>query len=290
MVQKSFATKGTQKKLKTLHDYLTFYTNALSGKFELTYFDGFAGSGAIPHGDALPLFDNQEDFAEVIEGSARRALDLAKPFDHYVFVDSKKAYANSLELLRDEFPSLANRIRVVHGDANWAVNEFCTEQFRPNSKDRAIIFLDPFGNNVDWATLEVIAQTPGIDLWYLFPSGLGVTRQMSEDGTVQKDAKVSLDRMFGTSDWEKHLVVKELAGDLFDENLEVTRKVATADSVTRYMIGRMQTIFPSRVLDRWLPLGRQGGHWYSLLFAWSNPSPAATNLASRVAREIMRRS
>jgi hypothetical protein len=66
-------------------------------------------------------------------------------------------------------------------------------------------------------------------------------------------------------------------------------KQATVDSITRYMIKRMKQVFKGVVLDEWLPLGRGGSHWYSLLFACSNPSTAATKIAERVARAVMKR-
>lgn len=288
MTQRQFGGADTIVKLKTLKDYLTFYTRALSNKFRLTYFDAFAGTGEIPLGDRLPLFDGMIEMADVVEGSAVRALSISPPFDRYVFVDSNKRNVAGLGELRSEFPALASRIEVIHDDANGAVRAFCSNGFRSDC-DRAVIFLDPFGNQVHWATIEAISKRVGIDLWYLFPSGLGVVRQLSSNGQVQKDARGSLDLMIGTTEWYDSMVVSQDQHDLFDADREQRQKIATADDVTKYMIGRMKTVFADRVLDQWLPLGRKGGHWYSLIFAWSNPSAAATELARRVAKDIMRR-
>lgn len=288
MAQKSFATGGTQKKLKTIEDYLNFYTTALSSRFRLIYLDAFAGTGGIPYGGDLPLFEGQIEIDDVISGSARRALDIKNSFDRYIFVDRKKSNTDALEKLKRDFPNLSDRVEVVRGDANDVVKEFCS-QFDFNGGERAIIFLDPFGSSVDFKTIRTIGETPGIDLWYLFPSGLGVTRQISQDGTIQKDAEDSLNRIYGTSDWKNNLILKENKPDLFADDTETQRKIATADAATRYMIERMKSVFEGGVLDKWLPLGKKGGHWYSLIFAWSNPSDAAKSLASTVARDIMSR-
>jgi hypothetical protein len=59
--------------------------------------------------------------------------------------------------------------------------------------------------------------------------------------------------------------------------------------VTRFMIRRMRETFKGVVLDEWLPLGRAGSHWYSLLFACANPSGKATDIAGRIARDVMKR-
>lgn len=168
MAQKPFSTGGTQQKLQTLEKYLGFYTTALGGKFHLTYFDAFAGTGDIPIAEPLPLFDGALEIESVVEGSASRALNLARPFDRYVLVDKRRSNIKSLETLKQAHVSIGNRIELIHDDANVAIDRFCSTSFQPKARQRAVIFLDPFGNQVVWKTLEKIAQTPGIDLWYLF--------------------------------------------------------------------------------------------------------------------------
>jgi three-Cys-motif partner protein len=260
MIQRPFAHRDTQVKLRTVGDYLRFYTTALSKQnFKLIYFDAFAGSGEIPHGEDLPLFDGMRDLDDAIEGSARVALGVSPPFDQYVFVDSKKKHVAALAALRKEFPNLADRISVKHGDANDAVREFCRSEMAGNR--RAVIFLDPFGNSVKWSTIKAIAAVPKIDLWYLFPSGIGVVRQISQDSRIQKDAERSLDEMFGTTEWRASFSAPTAQADLLDPDRETMTKIATADDVTRYMIARMKAVFKGVVLDCWLPLGKKGGHW-----------------------------
>jgi three-Cys-motif partner protein len=286
MAQRPFAGRGTVVKLNTLSDYLSFYTRALGGKFRLSYLDAFAGTGEIPFAEKLPLLAEAMELENVIEGSAWRALKLERPFDQYVFVDARPKNVAALDRLKTEFPALRDRIDIRRADANVAVAEFCRKL---GASDRAVIFLDPFGNQVQWTTIEIIAATTGIDLWYLFPAGLGVTRQITTDGRILADAEASLDRMFGNDQWRNVVVERRMREDLFGDAGDRSQKVATADSVTRFMIGQMKGVFRGGVLDRWLPLGKQGRHEFSLLFAWSNPSEKAAALAKRVATDIMRR-
>lgn len=286
MAQKSFAGKGTVSKLKTLADYLSFYTRALSGRFRLHYLDAFAGTGEIPFANDLPLLGDGAEASAIIEGSARRALKIPQPFDRYVFVDQRAKNVAELNALRIEFPELSGRIDVQKADANVAVEKFCRD-LRPT--DRAVVFLDPFGNQVLWTTIKSIAATSNIDLWYLFPAGLGVARQITKEGRVLADAEASLDRMFGNSEWRQALIETRATTDLFGTTGDLNQKLATAESVTRLMISQMKTIFRGGVLDEWLPLGKRGRHEYSLLFAWSNPSSKASRLARRVAKDIMKR-
>jgi len=151
------------------------------------------------------------------------------------------------------------------------------------------MFLDPFGNQVGWNSLEAIAATEAIDLWYLFPAGIGVNRQISASGDFDANKASSLDFILGTSDWREKFIAKVQHENLWGELEETCFKQATVDSVTRYMIDRMKLIFKGAVLDEWLPLGRGGSHWYSLLFACANPSKRAVEISERLARAVMRR-
>jgi three-Cys-motif partner protein len=273
--------------LEAIEDYLRAYTKVMKGqKFVTVFFDAFAGTGELAARSEPPgLFDVEADERGLIEGSARRALRINPGFDRYIFVERMKGKAAELSGLKQEFESLASRIGVVHGDANDAVMKFCaTTDWR---KTRAVMFLDPFGNQVSFETLRSIAGCP-IDLWYLFPAGIGVNRQIGNDGAVVASAEPSLHRLFGTDDWREQFVRTESLPDLFG-NSDVSIKQSSADDATRFMIERMKGVFRGGVLDTWLPLGRDGAHWYSLIFAWGNPSANAGRIAQNIARHIMQR-
>ena len=109
-----------------------------------------------------------------LEGSPVRALTVSPRFDHYVFIDKKGENVKSLANLCSQFP--ARRIEVVHGDANDRLAEFC-DRIDSERLDRAVIFLDPFGLSVRWETIERIAATQKVDLWYLVPVD-GMSRQI----------------------------------------------------------------------------------------------------------------
>ena len=288
MAQLPFGGTHTVEKLAVLQNYLGAYQRVLGKTTFLTiFFDAFAGTGQIPVDDPGTLFEDVEEAQPFIEGSARRALSITPPFGRYVFVEKSRQKAALLDRLKVEFPLLAGRIEVEHKDANLAVGEFCcTTNWR---KNRAVMFLDPFGNQVDWSTLEKIAATRAIDLWYLFPAHLGVNRQISANGQFDDSKAASLDRLLGTTEWRSRFIQTSASTDLWGQARETRTKQASVDSITRYMINRMKEIFHGVVLDQWLPLGRGGSHWYSLLFACSNPSAKAKEIAERVAIAVMKR-
>ena len=289
MAQKAFGGAHTKEKLDRLEEYLRRYLDVFKNQrwARTVYVDAFAGTGEVPAAASEPLLPLDVEGRAFIVGSARRALGLNTAFGEYLFVEKRRGKIKELERLKAEHPDKADRIRIVNADANAALRAFCTEQ--DWQKCRAVVFLDPFGNQVEWATVEAIAETKAIDLWYLFPAGLGVHRQIGKDGSVHYTHAPSLDRMFGTGEWRQAFIGKEQRPpDLFGVEESHQRKTATPESITRFMIQRMASIFHGGVLDEWLPLGSKGIHMFSLLFACANPSKQANSLALRLARAVMR--
>lgn len=180
VADQKFGSAHTSRKLDKLEDYLKAFSKALKNQnFYLIFFDAFAGTGDIQIASEGALLENVEDYSPFIEGSARRALQLGKAFDEYIFVEKSRAKANNLENLKRTHSSIADRISICRTDANDALSKFCRDTNW--NKCRAVVFLDPYGNQVKWRTIEAIAKTGGIDLWYLFPAGLGVHRQIGKD-------------------------------------------------------------------------------------------------------------
>jgi three-Cys-motif partner protein len=280
-----FGSAHTKSKLDKLEAYLRAFTTALKHqRFELIYFDAFAGTPDIDVGSAdVPLLSAQ-DFRPLIQGSSRRALKFAN-FSKFIFVERKRANVSELVSLKREHSALSERIEIRHGDANVELQRFCGNWPRMR---RAVVFLDPFGNQVTWDTLTRIAATRAIDLWYLFPAGLGVHRQIGKSGAAHADHHAaSLDKLLGTPDWRAAFAETKETADLFGPTRQ-QRKTATPESITEFMIARMKRIFAGGVLDEWLPLGSEGRHSYSLIFACANPDPKANTLAMRLARAVLK--
>jgi three-Cys-motif partner protein len=295
-----FGDNYTPEKLDAVEDYLKMYTQALKYQdFELVYFDGFAGTGEVQiSGDrnadgqfslwleALPEteFSELHDTKSIIEGSATRALGLERPFDKYIFTERSAWKAKKLEELVSRHPHITAEISVV--DASQRLLEFCAKtDWR---KTRAVVFLDPFGSQVEWSTIERIAETRAIDLWYLFPAFWSVYRQISQEGKMTPEQERSICRILGTDEWKADWLKFEPSGDLFEQSRVVGHKQVDVVQITRYMIGRMRDVFHGGVLDQWLPLGPKKQHHFSLLFAWANPSDKA-KLAAKLAGHVMSR-
>jgi len=279
-----FGSAHTAEKLDKLEAYLKAYSTALKKQsFRRIYFDAFAGTGDIQIGPKTSLLEPVDDYSPLIKGSAHRALRLGATFDEYIFVEKSRAKAQALQDLKDEYPEVASRISIRQSDANEALLKFCAQT--DWSRTRAVVFLDPYGNQVKWKTIEAIANTQAIDLWYLFPAGLGVHRQIGKDGKVHYTHEASLNDMLGTKDWRRAFIAEQQERDLFGAT-RATEKVSTPETATIFMIERMKSIFKGGVLEEWLALGSGGNHMYSLLFAWANPSPKA-KLAGKLAKAVL---
>lgn len=116
------------------------------------------------------LFDEPApERVEQRRGSAQIAIDVVPKFDHLVFMDTKPSHCAALRELRDRHRD--RQIIVVEDDANRAIQaEIAWDGWKHS---RAVMFLDPYGMDVEWKTLEAIAATEAIDVWFLFSlSGL----------------------------------------------------------------------------------------------------------------------
>ena len=189
--------------------FLPFFIESIYDRYQTRYIDAFAGTGKVrlrqPKDSSVGGFFSLPN--PIIDGSARRAPRVEQPFDKYDFIEIHEAKCQRLERMRDEFPALADRIRVRCGDANASLQKLCRRATWQYS--RAVVFLDPPGTKVSWSTVEAIAKTKAIDLWYLFPLGLAVNRLLTRYGKIGETQKNTLrDRVFGDTDWNSQFTAR----------------------------------------------------------------------------------
>ena len=283
--QSNFYGPHTEAKLKAIAAYLNAFLQVVSKQnFETIYVDAFAGSGTMPIEYGGELLEGIEDARTFIEGSALRALKLDRKFSKYIFIEKDARKLAELKELVLSKVGDSHDVEFHCGDANEEIMKICPKLSQ--SLVRSVVFLDPSGSQVGWSTLKALATTKHTDLWYLFPAGLCVNRQISASGQFTQYQESSLDRQFGPHNWKSRLIKEEVVPDLFGPKVEAS-KTATIDDITRFKIECMRTIFQGNVLPKWLPLGRDGAHWYSLIFAMANPSKKAKKIGHEVADHIM---
>jgi three-Cys-motif partner protein len=290
----SFGGDWTSTKLSVLEKYLEAYTTALRNKptaerpFRKAYIDAFAGTGyrTMRRGEEPAgglLFPDLADAApqELLDGSARLALKTQPRFDRYIFIERDAGRCAQLEALKEEFPDLASTIRVEQGEANQELQRICNKDWRAH---RAVLFLDPYGMQVDWETIEAIARTEAIDLWLLFPLGIGVNRLLTRSGDVPPGWRMRLDRLFGTQAWYDEFYRVDLKATLFGTNEERVKR-ASLEDIGHHYGERLKTIFPG-VAKPGVLRNSRNCPLYLLWFAAGNAKGARTAL--RIANYLLK--
>ena len=287
-----FGGTWTDKKLRVLATYLKEYQTALKNQpFELWYVDAFAGTGyRTGRGDAgaretdelgLNLASGRaggdNDF---LDGSARIALKTIPPFDRYVFIDSNEDHCRSLESLKVLAPDIADRIDVICGDANETIRMICSRLDWRHK--RAVMFLDPYGLQVSWPTIQAIAATYAVDLWVLF-SCSAVTRMIPNDGHVPPEWETKLTDFFGTDEWKTELFKGKVQPDLFGAEYESTEKVRV-EKIVDYYLERLRRTFVAVARKTVVLRNSKGSPMYVLCFAASNErgAPIALKIAGHI--------
>jgi three-Cys-motif partner protein len=285
-----FGGDWTTKKLEILRRYLAAYTTVLKDQpFTTGYIDAFAGTGyrtmRQAESDGGLFFPELAEEApqRLLEGSARMALQVEPRFDKYVFIEKDPTRCNQLEHLRDDFPDLTKDVQIERGEANEVIQKLCRKNWR---RHRAVLFLDPYGMEVEWATIEKVAHTGAIDLWYLFPLGIGVNRLLTRSGEIPVSWRNRLNLILGTDDWYQAFYKPDEMIPLFDYQPRVVK--AGIGTIERYFIDRLKSVFPAVAPNPKVLRNSTGCPLYLFCFAASSPNPRAQEIALKIANHILK--
>lgn len=296
----SYVTDGTvgpwaKEKLECLCKYLQAYTRILSNQDwceGYIYLDAFAGAGKAPlrqyskaESEQSPLLDVAEYIAEeeeeaetYVHGSPRVALNLKNPFTEYIFTEKNSKRLGELRNLKDEYGD-RRKITILEGDANEQIQRYLLGDGRYNwKKCRAVAFLDPFGMQVPWRTIEALGNTGSIELILNLPVGMAIQRLLPKSGIFTSEQKEKLTDYFGSSEWEA--IVYEEQSDLFGQ-----RKVKRDDSgqqLAKWYQKRLNASYGYATKPR-LIKNTRGTHLYYLLWAGRNKTGA--KIASDVLKQ-----
>lgn len=167
-----------------------------------------------------------------------------------MFIENNPARCAALEALKGK---TARDIQIIQGEANATLEALVSRRpwdQKDRSKSRAVVFLDPYALEVDWSTLQSLATTCVMDVWYLFPLE-AVLRQLSRkiSGVGVKAPK--LDRMLSPA-WRDlyalHPPDPEERADMFDVRpIEERQREANAAQVEEWFRGELAKIFASAI-------------------------------------------
>lgn len=281
----------TKDKLERITKYLSAYTTALKNKnFRLAYIDAFAGTGFInipknQHSRNLFPDDSEMNLKEVIDGSARIALQIEPSFQKYIFIENNRSRFSALQEIKQEFSNLSDRIEIVNAEANSYVQTLCEKDWIKN-RNRAVMFLDPYGMQVSWKTIEAIANTKAIDLWILFPIG-AVNRLLNKNGKIREGRKKALNNLFGGEEWFEQFFYEEERTNLISQEKEsFFVKKASFENIAKYFNDRLKTIFADVAPNPLFLNNSTNSPIFLLCFAVGNPTGAP--IAVRIAQNILK--
>jgi three-Cys-motif partner protein len=275
--EQKFGGSWTKEKLKILKKYLDSYTTALKNqRLRISYIDAFAGTGWVEISQ-----NSDNDQRGFLEGSTKIAYDVQdKSFDKLVFIEKN---AEKAETLKAQFED-QDRIDVRVSDANQELQRICatgSEEFW--EKNRAVVFLDPFALEVDWATIEAISEIPVFDVWILFP--VGAIRRMLPRRKLPREVdpkwELKLNAVFGDERWKS---MYQTTPSLFGDQME---SVPGTDPIAELYKEKLRTVFPGVASKSATLRNSTESPLFEFIFAVSNPSEKAQSAALRIANHIL---
>lgn len=288
-----FGGPWTEEKIGLLRKYLSAYTRALKYKptssrpFKLLYIDAFAGTGhfkikkTVKQGGMLGGKETIETIDEK-DGSAKVALSLDIPFNKYIFIDTEEDKISQLQEIAKLFPVLQDRIVFKNSDAILVLEDICKNtDWRSH---RAVLFLDPFGLQVPWSTVEKIAQTQFIDMWFLFPIS-AINRMLTKNGIISTSWSDRLTTVFGTEEWRKHFYKESKQTSLWETEVSY-QKDASFKKISDYVVNRLESVFAGVSKNPRILRSSTNSPLFLLCFAVGNPD--AKTLALKIANSILK--
>lgn len=233
--------RWSEEKLDLLAKYLKAYSVIMSEQKKswlraYYYIDAFAGS-VRPRA--------KEDEQRYIDGSPLRALQTEPRFDGYWFIDVSSRRIERVQGLREEFPDCV--IDVRQGNCNEVLCNEVAPQLTYSSKQRAFVFLDPYGLQVNWETVRGLANTKTCDIFVNF-SVMGVTRLLPRDQNPEPVVVEQLNEVMGSTDWITQIYQEPLGTqlDLFGSPAEPTssRDTIQAEWLASLYTEQLRSLFP----------------------------------------------
>jgi three-Cys-motif partner protein len=276
----SFGGPWTQIKLELLRRYLVAFNTALQYKpypanpFRRIYIDAFAGTGECE-------ITSDEHTVESIAGSAKIALEVKPAFDEIHLIDLNEVHVAELQQLA---AGRGSDVHVHREDANVAIDTILGQIDWKRS--RGVLFLDPYGMNVPFTTLQRAAKTRALDVWYLFPLS-AVYRQAANDFAKIDDSKLAaLDSVLGTRSWREAFYQTEGQDNLLGAPPRLVR-VADPEDIAAFVKARLAGVFPGWVSDPLYLRSSKGAPLFALFCCISNPADKAVALSRRMASHIL---
>lgn len=138
---------------------------------------------------------------------------------------------------------------------------------------------------VEWKTIEAVAATQAIDLWLLFPLGIGVNRLLTRTGKMPPSWRHRLNLLLGTEQWYEEFYQVESSPTLFGSDEEKIVK-ASMGTIGKYFVERLEGIFAGVVREPGILRNSSNNPLYLFCFAVGNPR--GKDIALRIAEHLLK--
>lgn len=275
MIQE-FGDIRTVEKLDIVEGYVQLYIRVLSGgsfRPQKHYIDAFAGEGDFRLGDT----------DEPVSGSVKRIGKLE--FENFHFIEKDKRKCDRLAKVVDNL-GIKSKTHIYPGDANEELPKIIN---RLESKDRALVFIDPFGMQLKWDTLEQISRVKYCDIVYLFPcNSILRAAPIKSKGILLEDMKEATCDCLGMSEQEitTAFYSESRQPDLLDGS--VLERNVNYDKVERLVLSRLKGLF-KYVFEKPYRLQLDGKPTlFSIFLMTTNPSDNAQKAIKRLGKHVFR--
>lgn len=162
----------------------------------------------------------------------------------FFFIEKNSKRAQAAEKLKDIYHDKKNCIHVIQGDCNEIIKERIIPEFPYTSGKRALVFLDPYGLQVQWSTVASLGDARTFDVFVNFPVG-GIARLLPEDSKPRDSHSRLLDSVFGGREWqlEAYKPLKEVQLSLLGEPQTDARAKNIAVNLNRLYLTKMRKHF-----------------------------------------------
>jgi three-Cys-motif partner protein len=178
----------------------------------------------------------------------------------------------------DEFPE--RDIRIYEGDCNHIITTKITPRIRYDCFNRGLIFLDPFGMDTEWSTIEQIAKTRALEILMNLPVMALNRTVLPNDPNALTEAQIErMNRFWGSAEWRADIYAE--VPTLFGP-VEVKIHPTTGRRLGRLFKKRLREVFPY-VTEPLVMTNSKNAPLYCLTFAGHHPTGA------KIVREIFQR-
>ena len=278
----------TEKKLQAFSKYVWSYLTIMK-KFpywETIYFDGFAGSGTKEKEPPTELYRQlhiTEQEEKTYKGAAERVLTLKEDlaFNYYYFIDKEEKSLNKLKVKLKDFER--KKLVFRSGDMNKHIQDLAKALHDKQKKLAALIFLDPFGMQIDWNSIEALKGTRS-DVWILVPTGVIVNRLLDRAGKLEFSDK--LESFFGLpiEEIKKTFYKQETKNTLFGEEETISKVSKPIEQIAKVYASRMKTIWKHVTEEPLVLKNRNGVPIFHFVFASNNQN--AIKIAKQIIQNI----